>query len=158
MIRPMPRSHRSSIIQSACFSRRRGDAEQPIEARREQEVRRGQQEVPWLRRGGSKNSRKLLYFEECAEECKKSAAVCFCPWSEPSPGRQAAGCEESVTLCVMCLRRGAGTRMFVANPPRLSLPRRPEAHALDVSAVTVPLPDAWMELSSQGSEVGEVMG
>lgn len=38
-----------------------------------QEVLQGQQDVPWLRRRGSKNSRKLLYFVEWAEECKMSA-------------------------------------------------------------------------------------
>lgn len=39
-----------------------------------QEVLQGQQDVPWLRRRGSKNSRKLLYFVEWPEECKMSDA------------------------------------------------------------------------------------
>ncbi|KAM3597045.1 uncharacterized protein V6R79_025303 [Siganus canaliculatus] len=43
----------------------------------EQEVPRGQQDAPWLRRRGSKNSRKLLYFVEWAQECKMSAAFSF---------------------------------------------------------------------------------
>lgn len=38
---------------------------------------RGQQDVPWLRRRGSKNSRKLLYFVEWAQECKMSALGFF---------------------------------------------------------------------------------
>lgn len=38
----------------------------------EQEVPRGQQDVPWLRCRGSKNSRKLLYFVEWVQECKMS--------------------------------------------------------------------------------------
>lgn len=43
----------------------------------EQEVLRGQQDVPWLRRQGSKNSRKLLYFVEWAQECGMSASFCL---------------------------------------------------------------------------------
>lgn len=48
--------------------------------RMEQEVLRGQQDVPWLRRRGSKNSRKLLYFVEWFLECKMSdffSLFCF---------------------------------------------------------------------------------
>lgn len=38
---------------------------------------RGQQDVPWLRRQGSKNSRKFLYFVERAQECNMSASFCL---------------------------------------------------------------------------------
>jgi len=52
-----------------------------------QEALRGQQDVPWLRRRGSKNSRKLLYFVEWAQECKMSAVSFLHGWfflgSEP---------------------------------------------------------------------------
>lgn len=43
----------------------------------EQEALQGQQDVPWLRRRGSKNSRKLLYFVEWAQECKMSVVFLF---------------------------------------------------------------------------------
>lgn len=50
---------------------------------------RGQQDVHWLRRRGSKNSRKLLYFVEWAQECKMSASGFFflCFFSGSGLGR-----------------------------------------------------------------------
>lgn len=60
---------------NAVFSHHRGNELDGL-SRLLQEVLRGQQEAPWLRRRGSKNSRKLLHFVEWAQECETSAP-CF---------------------------------------------------------------------------------
>lgn len=80
----------------------------------EQEVLRGQQDVPWLRRRGSKNSRKLLYSVEWAQECKMSAFFFF------SLGLcritlEATGFEDNVTPPHLLIHMWhcAGKRMFV---------------------------------------------
>lgn len=71
----------------------------------EQEVLRGQQDVPWLRRRGSKNSRKLLYFVEWAQECKMSAVFFFFLFlrSELYHMLEATGFEDNVTLFDACV-------------------------------------------------------
>lgn len=101
-------SHSTTITISACkrpwgtvFSSDHGNCGRLIELH-EQEVLWGQQDVPWLRRRGSKNSRKLLYFVEWAQECKMSDLF-FCCWSESYHMSGATGFEDSVTLFGACM-------------------------------------------------------
>ena len=92
----------------------------------EQEVLQGQQDVPWLRRRGSKNSRKLLYSVEWAQECKMSAVrfIIFFFRSESYHMLEATGFEDNVTLCDTCVTSCWHTDVCGHPPPHSPLTAR----------------------------------
>lgn len=119
----------------------------------EQEAVRGQQDVPWLRRRGSKNSRKLLYFVEWAQECKMSAF-----FFSRSLGLGRITCCRRRALKITgalrdaCVRRRAGTRIFAVTHLHILRWRPAGVHrrkrALSPpppSADTVAVDASWME-------------
>lgn len=96
---------------------------------REQEAVRGQQDVPWLRRRGSKNSRKLLYFVEWAQECKMSA---FFFSLSLGLGRITRCRRRALKITGAqrdaCVRHRAGTRMFAVTHLHILLWRPAGVH------------------------------
>lgn len=114
IIRFFCQSISSSLAALPVFSRwwpwRRGKTDLRGASRK---LSRGQQDVPWLRRRESKNSRKLLYFVEWAQECKMSDSGFFF-----FLGLGRITCWRRRTLKItgymcVCLRCYSGTRMFV---------------------------------------------
>lgn len=121
----------------------------------EQEVLQGQQDVPWLRRRGSKNSRKLLYFVEWAQECKMSAISFFFHFLFWALSR--ITCWRRQALKIMRPRwmhvwHGAGTRMFAVT--HLHIPRRRPEGFTDRNKTLPQQLFGWgTQASSQATEV-----
>lgn len=70
-LRALPALSSTSAVFSPRWPWRQGKTDLRGASRK---LSRGQQDVHWLRHRGSKNSRKLLYFVEWAQECKMSAS------------------------------------------------------------------------------------